>query len=57
MKYLLLLLLPLVSCKKDCIPAATCNDDRLEFGHKCDVCKDVGIKFYYGCKGEIIKNC
>lgn len=56
MKYLIPILL-IVSCaKKPCTPSATCNDDRLEFGHKCEVCKGVGIKYYYGCKGQII-NC
>ena len=56
MKYLIPILL-IVSCaKQPCTPSATCNDDRLEFGHKCEVCKGVGIKYYYGCKGQII-NC
>jgi hypothetical protein len=55
-KYLILLLM--VSCKKqDCIEHAICNDERLEFGIKCDVCKDVGIKYYFDCNNKIIVGC
>jgi hypothetical protein len=55
-KYLILLLI--VSCKKqDCIEHAICNDKRLEFGIKCDVCKDVGIKYYFDCNNKIIVGC
>jgi hypothetical protein len=48
----------MVSCKKqDCIEHAICNDERLEFGIKCDVCKDVGIKYYFDCNNKIIVGC
>ena len=58
MKYLLILVIGLISCKKNnCATSATCNDGRLEFGYKCDLCKDVGIKYFYGCDGKIIINC
>lgn len=56
-KYLILLLI-VSGCKKSiCTEHAICNDERWEFGTKCDVCKDVGIKYYFGCKGKIIQGC
>jgi hypothetical protein len=55
MKYLILILFILSCAKQPCTTAATCNDGRLEFGDKCELCKGIGIKYIYDCKGQIIK--
>jgi hypothetical protein len=56
MKYLILILFILSCAKQPCTNSATCNDGRLEFGNKCELCKGVGIKYIYECEGKII-NC
>lgn len=57
MRIIIYLTIVLLSCTKNkCNERAICNDNRLEFGIKCDVCKDVGIKFYFGCE-NVIYNC
>jgi len=56
MKYLIPILLFISCAKQPCTTSATCNDGRLEFGDKCELCKGVGIKYIYDCEGKII-NC